>query len=166
MGWAGAFPSFLEKVVNQLENRCPKGLVGSSPTPFADRDWWSPACSALESGQMRARGSARAEAGWPCLHSQRVSGRTEHIMWTRFFPAAHRRKESLASVTEISAPSLRTYYEKVRTRADSFLTQISDVDFERGLASLAMAVEEEPPAPVLSRLDLLVLRERSGRKAM
>jgi ubiquinone/menaquinone biosynthesis C-methylase UbiE len=115
------------------------------------------------------------------------SGRTEHIMWTRFFPAAHRladatlptvettveafsvagyEKQSLAGVAEISAPNLRGYYEKVRTRADSFLTQISDEEFERGLTLLAMAVEEEQPAPVRSRLDLLVLRERSGRKAM
>ncbi len=109
------------------------------------------------------------------------SGRTNDIMWTRFFPSAHRladatlptvkstveafsvagyEKESLASVAEISAPNLRSYYEKVRTRADSFLTQISDEDFKRGLASLDIAAEEEPPGPVLSRLDLLVLRER------
>jgi ubiquinone/menaquinone biosynthesis C-methylase UbiE len=115
------------------------------------------------------------------------SGRTEHIMWTRFFPSAHRladatlpaveataeafsvagyEKESLASVAEISAPNLRAYYEKVQSRADSFLTQISDEEFERGLTLLAMAVEEEQPDPVVSRLDLLVLRERSGTGAM
>jgi ubiquinone/menaquinone biosynthesis C-methylase UbiE len=115
------------------------------------------------------------------------SGRTEHIRWTRFFPAAHRladatlptveatveafsvagyEKQILTSVAEISAPNLRAYYEKIKIRADSFLTQIGDEDFERGLASLDIAAEEEPPAPVHSRLDLLVLRERSDLENM
>jgi ubiquinone/menaquinone biosynthesis C-methylase UbiE len=108
------------------------------------------------------------------------SGRTGDIMWTRFFPSAHRladatlptveatvqafwvagfERESLTGVAEISAPNLGAYYEKVRTRADSFLTQIDDEDFERGLASLDIAAAEEPPAPVVSRLDLLILHD-------
>ena len=107
-------------------------------------------------------------------------------MWTRFFPSAHRladatlptveatveafsaagyERESLASVAETSAPNRRAYYEKVQTRADSFLTQITDEDFERGLAALSKAAEEEPPAPVVSRLDLLVLRERPAAQS-
>jgi ubiquinone/menaquinone biosynthesis C-methylase UbiE len=111
------------------------------------------------------------------------SGRTEDIVWTRFFPSAHRladatlptveatveafsvagfERESLTGIAEILAPNLRAYYEKVRTRADSFLTQISDEDFERGLASLDKAAAEEPRAPVVSRLDLLILHERPG----
>lgn len=111
------------------------------------------------------------------------SGRFGNIMWTRFFPTAHRladaslptveatveafsvagyEKENLVSVAEVWAPNLRAYYEKVRTRADSFLTRISDEEFDRGLTALATAADEERPAPVLSRLDLLVLRERAG----
>ncbi|MDQ3659862.1 MAG: class I SAM-dependent methyltransferase [Actinomycetota bacterium] len=111
------------------------------------------------------------------------AGRTGDIKWTRFFPSAHRLadttlptvkatvkafsvagyvKENLVSVAEVSAPNLCAYFEKVRMRADSFLTQISDEEFDRGLAALATAAYEEQPAPVLSRLDLLVLRERAG----
>ncbi len=111
------------------------------------------------------------------------SGRTGDIMWTRFFPSARRlaeatlptieatieafsvvgyEKETVVGVPEISAPSLRGYYERVRTRADSFLTQITDEEFKSGLAALATAAEEEPSEPVISRLDLLVLRRRAG----
>jgi hypothetical protein len=36
--------------------------------------------------------------------------------------------------------------------------QGADQEFDRRLAALAKAVEEEPSPPVISRLDLLVLR--------
>ncbi len=114
------------------------------------------------------------------LIRQAFSGRTQGIVWPRFFPTAHRllearwhtvegtvegfsvagfEKESLQSVGEVSAPNLRAYYERIKTRADSSLTLVSDDEFELGLAALKRAAEEEPPAPVVNRLDLLVLRQ-------
>jgi len=44
-------------------------------------------------------------------------------------------------------------------QADSTLPAISDVDFERGMYKLEQAVAAEPePKPVVTRLDLLVLK--------
>ncbi len=107
------------------------------------------------------------------------SGRMGGIMWARFFPAARRladekgptvdgtvksfavagfQRQSLTSVAEISAPSLHAYYDKIRTRADTWLTLIPDEDFEGGLNLLAKFAEQGPPGPVISTLDLLVLQ--------
>lgn len=80
------------------------------------------------------------------------------------FSIAGFEKESVTSVAETAAPNLHAFYERVRSRADSSLTLISDEEFDRGLAALRRAAEEEPPAPVISRLDLLVLRPAEGTR--
>lgn len=117
------------------------------------------------------------------LIRQAFSGRTHGIVWPRFFPTAQRIleerwnsvdatvsafsaagfvKESLRSVAEVTAKDLHAYHQRVATRADSSLSLITDDEFERGLEALRRAAEEEPPRPVITRLDLLVLRASAG----
>jgi ubiquinone/menaquinone biosynthesis C-methylase UbiE len=67
--------------------------------------------------------------------------------------------ENLLSLPQVTAPSLRDYFEKAKSRADTSLTLISDEEFERGLRALECAAEgETEPRPVIDHLDLLVLR--------
>jgi SAM-dependent methyltransferase len=67
--------------------------------------------------------------------------------------------EALQSVAQVSAPSLATYRDKVRRRADTGLRLLPDDRFAAGLAALDRAVEAETtPTPVVDTLDLLVLR--------
>jgi hypothetical protein len=80
---------------------------------------------------------------------------------TRAFAAAGFSHTSLATITEISASSPLEYCDRIKARADSTLSMITDDDFERGLAAMRAAAEREPPAPVLTRLDLLVMRAPS-----
>ena len=78
------------------------------------------------------------------------------------FAGAGFREEALAPVAQVSAPSLADYRERVRLRADTGLRLLPDDQFAAGLAALDRAAEAETvPAPVIDRLDLLVLR-RSG----
>jgi ubiquinone/menaquinone biosynthesis C-methylase UbiE len=66
--------------------------------------------------------------------------------------------EQLLSLPQVTAPTLRDYFEKARSRADTSLTLISDEEFERGLQALEHAAEgETEPRPVIDYLDLLVL---------
>jgi ubiquinone/menaquinone biosynthesis C-methylase UbiE len=75
------------------------------------------------------------------------------------FAAAGFRVRARASVTQVSAPSLAVYRDKVRLRADTGLHLLPDEEFAAGLAALDRAVAAETtPAPVTDRLDLLVLR--------
>jgi ubiquinone/menaquinone biosynthesis C-methylase UbiE len=117
------------------------------------------------------------------LIRQVFAGRTDRISWTRFFPTAVPilderwpsldavlaafavagfEKESLQGVDEVAAVDLSAYYDKIKTRTDSTLRLIVDADFESGLARLRKAAGEEPRAPVVSRLDLLVLHRSRG----
>jgi hypothetical protein len=58
--------------------------------------------------------------------------------------------EKLMSLPQVTAPSLRAYLDKARTRADTSLTLISDDEFERGLLALERAAERETePRPVI-----------------
>jgi ubiquinone/menaquinone biosynthesis C-methylase UbiE len=106
----------------------------------------------------------------------------EVTLYTRFFPAAGARLaeggglptvervstafagagfrvEVLRRVAQVSAPSLAAYRDKVRRRADTGLRLLPDDQFAAGLAALDRAVAAETvPAPVIDRLDLLVLR--------
>jgi ubiquinone/menaquinone biosynthesis C-methylase UbiE len=78
------------------------------------------------------------------------------------FAAAGFWTEALRQVDQVSATSLAAYRDKVRLRADTGLALLPDEEFAAGLAALDRAVEAETaPAPVVDRLDLLVLR-RSG----
>lgn len=126
------------------------------------------------------------EPGGRVLIRSAFTGRTSGIPWLQFFPSAQRlskarwptveetleafsvagfEKESLQSVGEISAPNLPDYYERISSRAVSSLTLIADEEFEQGLAKLRRAAQEEPPAPVITRLDLLVLSVNGGSDA-
>jgi ubiquinone/menaquinone biosynthesis C-methylase UbiE len=89
-----------------------------------------------------------AESRWPTVEAVR-----------RAFGAAGWRVEGLESVTQQVSPSLRVYCERARLRADSTLAQLSDEDFDRGLAALERAVADQAgPRPFEARIDLLVLR--------
>jgi len=110
-------------------------------------------------------------------------GRHEHITLFRFFPEARRVADSfpsvedtvatfaragfamaeLVSVPQESAPSLRTFHERVAVMrdADSTLAALTDAEFARGLQALAeAAAAEHEPRPVIDRLDLLAFRRR------
>jgi ubiquinone/menaquinone biosynthesis C-methylase UbiE len=78
------------------------------------------------------------------------------------FAAAGFPTEALQQVDQVSATSLAAYRDKVRLRADTGLALLPDEEFAAGLAALDRAVEAETtPAPVVDRIDLLVLG-RSG----
>ena len=119
--------------------------------------------------------------GGPVLVRQAFPGRMGGInLYRRFFPAAGARlagglpsvervtaafagagfeRVALRPVDQLSAPSLAAYRDKVRLRADTGLRLLPDDQFAAGLAALDRAVEAEAvPAPVVDRLDLLVLR--------
>ena len=119
--------------------------------------------------------------GGPVLLRQAFPERLDAVtLYRRFFPGAARvagallptveqvtdgfaaagfRVEALASVTQVSAPSLAAYRDKVRRRADTGLRLLPDEEFAAGLAALERAAAAETtPAPVTDRLDLLVLR--------
>ena len=79
------------------------------------------------------------------------------------FASAGFRVEALESVPQVSAPGLREFCERVRTRADSTLLALSEAEFAEGLRALEDdAAAETEPQPVISYLDLMVLR-RAGR---
>jgi ubiquinone/menaquinone biosynthesis C-methylase UbiE len=105
--------------------------------------------------------------------------RLEHITWLRYFPAARlvasRRwptvdataeafategfeVKALRSVPELVAPDLAAYYERIRVRANSTLTLISDQEFQEGLAELRRVADVKPSGTVVDHKDLLVLR--------
>jgi SAM-dependent methyltransferase len=123
----------------------------------------------------------------PVLVRQAFPGRLEDLtLYGRYFPGAGEcladggglpsvervsaafegagfRAETLQRVAQVSAPSLAAYRDKVRRRADTGLRLLPDDQFAAGLAALDRAVEAEiVPAPVVDRLDLLVLRRAAG----
>jgi ubiquinone/menaquinone biosynthesis C-methylase UbiE len=64
-------------------------------------------------------------------------------------------------IEQQTAPSLRSFYERVRLRAISTLELISDAEFEAGIARMKHAADrEDPPRPVVEEVDLVVLRRR------
>lgn len=106
--------------------------------------------------------------------------RLDGIHWLRYFPAAQRLAserwptvaatveafhregfeiESLHSMSEVVAEDLPSYCERLRVRACSTLTLISDQDFEQGLQRLREAANQQGNGQrVVDRRDLLVLR--------
>jgi len=95
-----------------------------------------------------AGGSLAASGGLPTV--ERV---------TEAFAGAGFQRLALRPVDQVSAPSLAVYRDRVRLRADTGLRLLPDDQFAAGLAALDRAVEAETvPAPVVDRLDLLVLR--------
>ena len=135
----------------------------------------------LEAAAAELRRVLRPAA--PVLVRQAFPGRMDEIsLYRRFFPAAGAslveggglpsverlsavfagagfRAEALQAVDQVSATSLAAYRDKVRLRADTGLRLLPDDEFAAGLAALDRAVEAETsPAPVVDRIDLLVLR--------
>src|SRR6266511_1718630 len=104
--------------------------------------------------------------GGPVLLRQAFPDRLDAVtLYGSFFPGAAGiavagfRVEALECVTQVSAPSLAAYRDKVRLRADTGLRLLPDEEFAAGLAALdRAAAAETTPAPVTDRLDLLVLR--------
>ncbi len=117
--------------------------------------------------------------GAPVLIRSAFPGRADLVSLFRWFPEAARvvdtfpsveatiaafdhagfAFERLDSIPQVSAPSLRASLERVRLRADTTLRGISDEAYAAGLARLeAAAAAATEPAPVVDRLDLLVLR--------
>ena len=77
----------------------------------------------------------------------------------REFASAGFKRQALESVEQVSAPSLRQFYERVRTRADTTLLALNDDEFAEGLRLLeADVAAEAEPQPVISHLDLMVFR--------
>jgi ubiquinone/menaquinone biosynthesis C-methylase UbiE len=119
--------------------------------------------------------------GGPVLVRQAFPDHLDAVtLYTRFFPGAARvaaglmptvaqvadgfatagfRVAARAAVTQVSAPSLAVYLDKVRRRADTGLRLLPDEEFAAGLAAVERAAAAETnPTPVTDRLDLLVLR--------
>jgi ubiquinone/menaquinone biosynthesis C-methylase UbiE len=108
-------------------------------------------------------------------------GRLDRITLFRYFPAAKQvaerfpgvetvarafapagfKIESLESIPQQSAPSLRAFRAKIEAqrRADSTLRPLTDEDFHHGVETLERALRQETAGdPVVDWLDLLVLR--------
>ena len=110
------------------------------------------------------------------------SGRLDSVPLYRFFPSAHAIDEArlpraeqvrdtfrphgfelvaLEAIEQQIDPSLRAHYERMKRRALSTFELINHAEFQEGLERMWQAVEREStPAPVLERVDLLVLRRQ------
>jgi ubiquinone/menaquinone biosynthesis C-methylase UbiE len=112
------------------------------------------------------------------------SGRLDSVPLYRFFPSARAIDEgrlpraeqvrdtfrahgfalvALEAIEQQIDPSLRAHYERMKRRALSTFELITDAEFQEGLERMREAVERETaPAPVLERVDLLVLRRQAA----
>jgi SAM-dependent methyltransferase len=119
-------------------------------------------------------------AGAPVLIRNAFAGRSDGVTWLKYWPharpVAERRwptveavaetfggagfkVETIETVSQQTAGSLREYRERLRTRADSTLAELGDEDFLTGMRALdAAVVAEDESRPVIDRLDLMVLR--------
>ena len=68
--------------------------------------------------------------------------------------------EEQRRVPQRSCKNLAELAERTRLRADSTLSLLPDAEFERCQAALERAASEEPPAPVIEIIDLLILQKR------
>jgi len=67
--------------------------------------------------------------------------------------------EALDTLEQEIDPSLAAHYDRLKRRALSSFELMTDAEFEHGLARLRIAASlETSPAPVLEKIDLLVLR--------
>jgi ubiquinone/menaquinone biosynthesis C-methylase UbiE len=100
-------------------------------------------------------GAARVAATFPSIESTADA-----------FARAGFRLAETSVVTQVSAPDMRSFAERVRTRADTTLKLITDDEYAQGLARIdAMVAAEQHPAPVVDRLVLLALRRVESRPA-
>jgi SAM-dependent methyltransferase len=66
------------------------------------------------------------------------------------------------TVEQVSAPDMRVFAERVRSRADTTLKLITDDEYEAGVAAVdALAGAETAPSPVVDHLVLLELRREA-----
>jgi ubiquinone/menaquinone biosynthesis C-methylase UbiE len=108
------------------------------------------------------------------------SGRLDSVPLYRFFPSALAIDEArlpraeqvratfeahrfgfvaLEAVEQQIDPSLHAHHERMKHRALSTFELMTDAEFHEGLERMRRAVEQEiAPAPILERVDLLVLR--------
>lgn len=143
--------------------------------------WLSTVVHHLTDMEQTARELRRVlHPGSPVLIRNAFAERCDGVSWLRFWPHAREiakrrwptveavasafagagfRVESITPVLQQSATSLSAYRDRLRTRADSTLVELSDEDFESGMRALEEeAAMERLPHPVVDQLDLLVLR--------
>ena len=112
------------------------------------------------------------------------SGRLDSVRYYEFFPSARAIDEARLSTvdgvrdafvasgfTEVALdsieqqidPSLQAHYERIERRALSTFELLTDAEFHDGLERMRRAVElEATAAPVIERVELLVLRRQRG----
>jgi hypothetical protein len=110
------------------------------------------------------------------------SGRLDSVPLYRFFPSARAIDEArLPSVEQVTLrmqgfepvtletieqridASLQAHHERMKRRALSTFELMTDAEFHEGLERMRQAVERETaPAPVMERIDLLVLRRQAA----
>ena len=108
------------------------------------------------------------------------SGRLDRVRYFEFFPEARAADEArLPTVESVRVafaangfelvaldtleqeidPSLTAHYDRIKQRALSTFSLITDVQFESGLARMRQTADQETtPMPVIEGIDLLVLR--------
>lgn len=131
------------------------------------------ACAREVARVLRTGSKTLITGGWP--------GRCGDLTLFRYFPEAEQvldqfptvdqvvadfepaglTYEGLERVTRQSCASLKEMLDRAATRADTTLVLISDAAFERGLAALREAAEQETePQPVIDSLEMLVFTLR------
>ncbi|MCP2261793.1 Ubiquinone/menaquinone biosynthesis C-methylase UbiE [Streptoalloteichus tenebrarius] len=146
----------------------------------ADAAWISTAIHHLADLDAAARELRRVLClGAPVLIRDVFPGRHEGVRLFQYFPEATKalsdfptvervcaafadagfeRVLSLGLVPQQTAPSLRVAAERIHREANTVLRRLSDEEFARGMSRMwASAAAEDPPAPVIDHLDLLVL---------
>jgi ubiquinone/menaquinone biosynthesis C-methylase UbiE len=89
----------------------------------------------------------------PIMSQFPTTGQVQAVFRSAGFSVVEQRR-----VPQKSCNNLAELAERTRLRADSTLSLLSDAEFERCQATLERAAREEPPAPVIEIIDLLVLR--------
>jgi len=81
------------------------------------------------------------------------------------FGRAHFTEDATMTIAQVTAPSLRAFYERIRTRAHSQLARLDDDEFEAGLSALeGDAALETSQTPVMDDVDFVVMRTEGLRE--
>jgi SAM-dependent methyltransferase len=89
----------------------------------------------------------------PIMSQFPTTGQVQEAFRSAGFSVVEQRR-----VPQRSCNNLAELAERTRLRADSTLSLLSDAEFERCQRALERAAREEPPAPVIEIIDLLVLQ--------
>ncbi|WP_326556079.1 class I SAM-dependent methyltransferase [Micromonospora sp. NBC_01796] len=190
-GWYGVDVIAVEPSA-EMRARCvhPDPLAGDAaavplPAAYVDGGWMSTVIHHVPDLTAAAVELRRVlRPGAPLLIRSAFAGRHEQINLFRYFPEAVRILDSYPSVAgvcsafgaagfgfvaleqvpQVSAASLAVAAAELRRAAHTPLQLITDAEYEAGLDRLRAAARSAGPtdAPVVDRLDLLVLR-RSGK---